>query len=81
MRLSDVQREVDRFTLMNSQALLQNGYDFRLTGMRDQMCLRTRRFDQGDDARKSISSLQPNALRPDPEYDPASGPIRRHCAN
>ena len=53
VRLIDGEREPDRFVFTDSQPLLKNGHDLRLTRVRDQMRFRTRRFDEGDDAGKS----------------------------
>ena len=81
VRLIDGEREPDRFVFADSQPLLKNGHDLRLTRVRDQMRFRTRRFDEGDDAGKSSIGVQPNAFRPDAEYDSASSPAGRRRAD
>ena len=75
VRLGGVERELYGVAFVDSHPLLQHRHDFSLARMRDQMRLRARRLDKGDNDRDSVPLPdQIDRLRADAEQDLASRP-------
>jgi hypothetical protein len=69
MGLSCIQRQPYGFAFSDLDALAKNGDDLGLAGVGDDMRLRTRRLDKGDDTRQPPSLIDSHMLGANPEDD------------
>ena len=69
MRLSCIQRQPYGFAFSDLDPLAKNGDDLGLAGVGDDMRLRTRRLDKGDDTRQPPSLINSHMLGANPEDD------------